>query len=194
MDSVGLLALWFRPDRLSCCWFLWWQNERNCTCCSAVGSHVQQCMCKEKKNQLDLKAKPKILLPQHRVQPSGRKCVWQVTRVVWSYELLALCEQCPSYTQCRKLKAVSAQFWEMEKRIKSLHVQVVVFLLNSVIPPWLSLEICRKHFRGHRSMSLPNAEFFYELLRRLESLLCANWPVSMLVVFLELEDIFSMHK
>lgn len=57
----------------------------------------------------------------------------------------------------------------MGKRNKSLHVQVVVFLLNSVVLPWLSLEICRKHFRGHRSVALPNAAFFYELLRRLEN-------------------------
>lgn len=54
----------------------------------------------------------------------------------------------------------------MEKRIKSLHGQVVV----SLVLPWFSLEIYRKHFTGHRNMSLPNAKFFCELLRRLENL------------------------
>lgn len=59
----------------------------------------------------------------------------------------------------------------MGKRMKSLYVQVVVSLLNVVILPWLSLEICIKHFPGHRSVFLPNAEFFCELLKRLENLL-----------------------
>lgn len=48
----------------------------------------------------------------------------------------------------------------MGKRIKNLLVQVVVSLLNFVILLWLSLEIYRKHFTGHRSMSLPNASSY----------------------------------
>lgn len=87
--------------------------------------------------------------------------------------LFVLCEQCLRYIKVHKAEGCECTVVRAGagKRIKTLHVQVVVFLLNSVILPWLSLEICRKHFRGHRSMSLPNAEFFYELLRRLENLL-----------------------
>lgn len=129
---VLLMEKWEKLYLLLCFW----------ESCSAM--HV-----KGEKVHLEEKGKPKILLPQHRGQPSGRRCVWQVTRVVWSYRLFALCEQCLRYTLC-------AESWGMGKRNKSLHVQVVVFLLNS----WLSLEICKKHFRGHRSMALPNAEFF----------------------------------
>lgn len=80
----------------SCSWFLSWQNERNCLLlcswesCSAM--HV-----KAEQNSVGGKSKTKNL---PRVQPSGRKCVWQVTRVVWSYGLFVLCEQCLRYTLC----------------------------------------------------------------------------------------------
>lgn len=194
---MRLLGLeWLGPDRFSCSWFLWWQNERNCTYCSVVESHVQHFTWKEKKFNWRKKQNQKSYC-LHRVQPSRRKCVWHVARVIWSCVGCLCCVssvwgiydvQKAEGCECTVVRA------GMGKRIKTLHVQVVVFLLNSVILPWLSLEICRKHFRGHRTMSLPNAGFFYELLRRLENLLWANWAVSMLVVFLELEDLFSLHK
>lgn len=177
---LPLMAKWEKLYLLLCSW----------ESCSAM--HV-----KGEKIQLEEKAKPKILLPQYRVQPSRRKCVWQVARVIWS---CVGCLCCVSsawgiyYVQKAEGCECTVVRTGMGKRIKTLHVQVVFFLLNSLILPWLSLEICRKHFRGHRSMSLPNAGFFCELLRRLENLLWANWPVSMLVVFLELEDLFSIHK
>lgn len=188
---MGLLGLvWFGPGRLLFLVPLMakWNYLLLCSWESCSAMHV-----KGEQNSVRGKSKTKNL---PRVQPSGRKCVWQVTRVVWSYGLFALCEWCLRYTLCAEswgLWVCSCEGWN-GKRIKSLHVQMVVFLLNSVILPWLSLEVCRRHFRGHRSMSLPNAEFFYKLLRRLENLLWASWPVSMFVVFLELEDLFSIHK
>lgn len=93
-----------REALLLCCW----------ESCSAM--HV-----KGEKVQLEEKGKPKILLPQHRGQPSGRKCVWQVTKIVWSYGLFALCEQCLRYALCAEswgLWVHSCEGWNGKKKQK----------------------------------------------------------------------------
>lgn len=114
---MGLLGLvWFGPGRLLFLVPLMakWNYLLLCSWESCLAMHV-----KGEQNSVGGKSKTKNL---PRVQPSGRKCVWQVTRVVWSYGLFALCERCLRYTLCAEswgLWVCSCEGWNGKKNQKS---------------------------------------------------------------------------